>query len=228
MSWHVLKIDLNSARWMPKLVSIDAQSYAALTSQSLRAAIGPLQDNWSLFHYVIGISGILPYNRNVTWHHSRFFPPSHGSIMLPPRQPHVFARLARWQWIILTGPNWQASFTPNMYFYITQRTINIYMSNCCFLFCLTYSFCNYYGLHSQIFFIRILWRSSYLRCMLVKLCNKWVPNNCKWGPQKRYFQFKTSFFIAIKFNFQVLMFSVCKPAEHFRQNKTTWVRWHRF
>ena len=65
MSWHVLKLDLNSARWMPKLVSIDAQSYAALTSQSLRATIGPLRDNCSL-HYVIGISGILPYNRNVT------------------------------------------------------------------------------------------------------------------------------------------------------------------
>ena len=49
-----------------KLVSIDAQSYAALTSQSLRATIGPLQDNWPLFHYVIGISGILNYNRNIT------------------------------------------------------------------------------------------------------------------------------------------------------------------
>ena len=58
--------DTCSARWMPKLVSIDAQSYAALTSQSLRAIIGPMQDNWSLFHYVIGILGILPYNRNVT------------------------------------------------------------------------------------------------------------------------------------------------------------------
>ena len=55
-----------AARWMPKLVSIDTQSYAALTLQSLRATIGPLQDNWPLFHYVIGISGILPYNRNVT------------------------------------------------------------------------------------------------------------------------------------------------------------------
>ena len=66
MSWHVLKLDLNSARWMPKLVSIDAQSCEALTSQSLRATIGPLQDNWSLFHYVIGISGILFYNRNVS------------------------------------------------------------------------------------------------------------------------------------------------------------------
>ena len=46
---------------MPKLVS-----YAALTSQSLHATSGPLQDNWYLFHYVIGILGILPYNRNVT------------------------------------------------------------------------------------------------------------------------------------------------------------------
>ena len=35
--------------------------------------------------------GILPYK------HSSFFPPSHGSIMLPPRQPGVSARLARWQ-----------------------------------------------------------------------------------------------------------------------------------
>ena len=29
--------------------------------------------------------------------HSSFFLPTHGSIMLPPRQPHVFARLACWQ-----------------------------------------------------------------------------------------------------------------------------------
>ena len=72
-------------------LDIDAQSYAALTSQSLRATIGPLQENWPFFHYVNGISGMLPYK------HSSFFPPSHGSIMLPPRQPRVFARLARWQ-----------------------------------------------------------------------------------------------------------------------------------
>ena len=39
---------------------------ATRPSQSLRATIGPLQDNWSLFHYVIGILGILPCNRNVT------------------------------------------------------------------------------------------------------------------------------------------------------------------
>ena len=64
--------------------------------------------NWPvacLFHYVIGISGILPYNRNVTL--QTFFRSleiftactvlMHGSIMLPPRQPRIFARLARWQ-----------------------------------------------------------------------------------------------------------------------------------
>ena len=97
MSWHVLKLDLNSAQWMPKLMSIDAQRYPALTSQSLRATIGALQDNWPLSttssesqeSYLT--TGMLPYN------HSSFFPPTHGSIMLPPRQPRVFARLARWQ-----------------------------------------------------------------------------------------------------------------------------------
>ena len=36
-------------------------------------------------------TGMLPYK------HSSFFPPTHGSIMLTPRQPRVFARLARWQ-----------------------------------------------------------------------------------------------------------------------------------
>ena len=44
MSWNVLKLDLNSARWKPEWVS----SYVALTSKSLRATIGPLQDNWPL------------------------------------------------------------------------------------------------------------------------------------------------------------------------------------
>ena len=97
ISWHVLKLDLNAARWMPKLVSVDAQSHPALTSQSWRTTIGPLQDNWPLFHHVIGISGILPYNRNVTLQTLELFPPSHGSIMLPPREPRVFARLACWQ-----------------------------------------------------------------------------------------------------------------------------------
>ena len=40
-------------------------------------------------------TGMLPYK------HSNFFPPSHGSIMLPPRQPRVFARLARWQQLLI-------------------------------------------------------------------------------------------------------------------------------
>ena len=37
-----------------------------------------------LFHYVIGISGILPYKGMLPYKHSSFFPPTHGSIMLPP------------------------------------------------------------------------------------------------------------------------------------------------
>ena len=36
-------------------------------------------------------TGMLPYK------HSTFVTPTYGSIMLPPRQPRVFARLARWQ-----------------------------------------------------------------------------------------------------------------------------------
>ena len=42
---------------------IDDQNHAGLTWQSLRATIDPLQDNRSLFHYVIGISGILTYSQ---------------------------------------------------------------------------------------------------------------------------------------------------------------------
>ena len=41
-------------------------------------------------------TGMLPYK------HSSFFPPSHGSTMLPPHQPRVFARLAHWQLIHLS------------------------------------------------------------------------------------------------------------------------------
>ena len=50
--------------------------------QSQLATIGPLQDNRPLFHYVIGISEIFPYNKNLTlqtllsFDHSRFFPPA--------------------------------------------------------------------------------------------------------------------------------------------------------
>ena len=71
-----------------------------LTAHSLRAKIGPFQANRPLFHYVVGISGILPYNRNgtlQTFLSSACTVLSHGSIMLSPRQPRVFARLARWQ-----------------------------------------------------------------------------------------------------------------------------------
>ena len=92
MSWHVLKLDLNSAQWMPKLVSIDAQSYPAFTSQSLRATIGASLESQESYL----TTGMLPYK------HSSFFPPTHGSIMLPPRQPRVFARLARWQLTMFT------------------------------------------------------------------------------------------------------------------------------
>ena len=86
---------------MPKLVSIDDQRYAALTLQSLRVTIGPLQASTTSLEsresYLT--AGMLPYN--IPLEHSRFFTAytvlSHGSIMLPPRQPRVFARLARWQ-----------------------------------------------------------------------------------------------------------------------------------
>ena len=43
-----------------------AGEYRRSELPGLEVTIGPLQDNWPLFHYVIGISGILPYKRNVT------------------------------------------------------------------------------------------------------------------------------------------------------------------
>ena len=53
---------------MPKLVSIDDQRYAALTLQSLRVTIGPLQASTTSLEsqesYLT--AGMLPYNRNVT------------------------------------------------------------------------------------------------------------------------------------------------------------------
>ena len=76
-------------------------SQSLLTSQSLRATIGPLQfslRHWNLRNLTLH-SGMLPYK-----HASRSLEIfsantvlSHGSIMLPPHQPRVFARLARWQ-----------------------------------------------------------------------------------------------------------------------------------
>ena len=53
---------------MPKLVSIDDQRYAALTLQSLRVTIGPLQASTTSLEsqesYLT--AGMLPYNWNVT------------------------------------------------------------------------------------------------------------------------------------------------------------------
>ena len=80
-------------------------SQSLLASQSLRAAIGPLQfslRHWNLRNLTLH-SGMLPYK-----HASRSLEIfsantvlSHGSIMLPPHQPRVFARLARWQLKVL-------------------------------------------------------------------------------------------------------------------------------
>ena len=57
------------------------------------------------FHYVIGISGILPKAyKHASWSLEIFSALtilSHSSIMLPPHQPRVFARLARWQLLLL-------------------------------------------------------------------------------------------------------------------------------
>ena len=77
------------------------QRYAAVTLQSLRVTIGLLQASTTSLEsresYLT--AGMLPYK-----HSSRaleiftaYTVLSHGSIMLPPRQPRVFARLARWQ-----------------------------------------------------------------------------------------------------------------------------------
>ena len=49
------------------------------------------------FHCVIGILGILPYKLLEIFSASTVL--LHGSIMLPPHQPRVFARLARWQMV---------------------------------------------------------------------------------------------------------------------------------
>ena len=88
-----------------KLRCIDHQIHAGLMPESLRATIGPLQDNRPIFHYVIEISRILPYIHLLPYKHvsrslenfSACTVLSRGSIMIPPRRPRVFARLARWQ-----------------------------------------------------------------------------------------------------------------------------------
>ena len=46
---NLITTPLNECQLMPKLVSIDDQNHAGLTSQSLRTTIGLLQDNRPLF-----------------------------------------------------------------------------------------------------------------------------------------------------------------------------------
>ena len=65
---------------MTKLVSNSDHNHAGLMSQSLRAAFGQLQDNRPLFQYVIGISGILPY-QHVSRALKFFFPPAEYSLL---------------------------------------------------------------------------------------------------------------------------------------------------
>ena len=85
------------------------QHHAALTSKSLRAAIGPLQfllRHWNLRNLTLH-SGMLPYKSLEIFSASTVL--MHGSIMLPPHQPRVFARLARWQLVTLT---YKSNFPP--------------------------------------------------------------------------------------------------------------------
>ena len=67
-------------------------------SKSLQAAIGLLQfllRNWNLRNLALH-SGILPYKSLEIFCTCTVL--LHGSIMLPPHQPRVFARLAHWHW----------------------------------------------------------------------------------------------------------------------------------
>ena len=59
MSLHVLKLDLYSARWMPKL------DYRRSELPGLDVTISA-RYHWSVARQLTPISGILPYNRNVT------------------------------------------------------------------------------------------------------------------------------------------------------------------
>ena len=93
---------------MPKLVSIDDQRYAALTLQSLRVTIGPLQASTT------SLESQESYLTAAVL--------SHGSIMLPPRQPHVFARLAHWQ--LTPNDQWANQVVFHM-FWENQMAVNI-------------------------------------------------------------------------------------------------------
>ena len=94
MSWHVLKLDLNSARrrqswWVSTLRATRPWRHNLCALPLFRCkTIDPFSTTSSESQESYLTTGMLPYK------HSNFFPPLHGSIMLPPRQPHVFARLA--------------------------------------------------------------------------------------------------------------------------------------
>ena len=113
---------------MPKAVNIDDQNHAVLTSQSLRAAIGPLQfslRHWNLRNLTLH-SGILSYK-----HASRSLKIfsactvlSHGSIMLPPHHPRVFDSLG---WIV-----GNYNFVRCLLFHNRSREFSIRNSTTCF------------------------------------------------------------------------------------------------
>ena len=95
--FHVAVHLINSRSQLTTKCGKKQKNHVALTWQSLRAAIGPLQfslHHWNLRNLTLH-SGILPYKSLEIF--SAYTVLSHGSIMLPPHQPRVFARLARWQ-----------------------------------------------------------------------------------------------------------------------------------
>ena len=77
--------------------------------------------DWSvaIYPYGIGISGILPYKSLEIFSACTVL--SHGSIMLPPHQPRVFARLARWQLLLLLLLLLQTIFFSLRYFEIFPK-----------------------------------------------------------------------------------------------------------
>ena len=94
MSSNVLKLDLNSARWIPKLVSIRCSELSGLDvgiSARYHWSVARQLTSYSLRHWNLRNLTLQQecYLRNTR----DFFRNTHGSIMLPPRQPRVFARL---------------------------------------------------------------------------------------------------------------------------------------
>ena len=111
--WSIIQLasSINIPQWQLTHVELEieqialttaGENYVASTIRTTRAcchnlcALRLVERQLTSFPYVIRISGILPCNRNVT-QTLECTVLSHGSIMLPPSQPRVFARLARWQ-----------------------------------------------------------------------------------------------------------------------------------